>query len=269
MAELLHREVDEKTPPLDEKTVDSYLAEHPEDAGRAAGNRSRVRIYLTQQARGQRKSDFLASLREKAGYRFLLEPPPRPRTKIAIDGEPWRGNQNAPVTLVHFASFTDKLSAASVEMIQRLMHTYPHRIKWVHRNFFLINDEKVLSAALMGEAAHNQGKFWDFHDRMFTLKGHFEPDVVTRIAGEIGLSRPYYENGEKEGRFLLKVKDDIRTAARIGVTTVPVIFVNGLYFSPTFPFEQLQALVSKELDRLAGYPNPSENASSSNRGGSD
>jgi hypothetical protein len=257
--ELLRREVDEKTRPINDQAVAKYLAENPREA-----DRERVRIYLNEQSRSRRKSDFLASLREKAGYHFLLEPPRRPRTRIAIEGEPWRGNRDAAVTLIHFANFTDKLSAISVRMIQRLMNDYPGKIKWVHRNFFLINDESALNAALMGEFAYEQGKFWDYHDRIFNSKGRIGPNDVDRIANDLGLSRQLYRDGARAGRFLLKVKEDVRAASRIGVTSVPVIFVNGLYFSATFPFEQLQGIVSKELERTVEQQSRRPDAFTSN-----
>jgi protein-disulfide isomerase len=260
--ELLRKEVDEKVPPLDEKEVDNYLAEHPADAGKGSQRRVRLRTYLSQKAHSQRKLDFLASLRENSDFKLLLEPPQRPRTKIDIKNEPWRGNLEAPVTLVHFASFSDNLCSHSVKMIQRIMGEHPGKIKWVHRNFFRINDEKALTAARMAEAAYEQGKFWDFHDMMFDFEGQFELDDTAQVIGKLGLNLEHDEAG-KEDRFLLKVKEDIRAAKRAGVTTVPVIFVNGLYFSPTFPYEELSALVNNELDRLAPSLNPAKNTSSS------
>ena len=260
--ELLRKEVDEKVPPLDEKEVDNYLAERPADSGKGLQRRVRVRTYLSQKARSQRKLDFFASLREKSDFKLLLEPPQRPRTKIDVKNEPWRGNSEAPLTLVHFASFTDNLCSHSVKMIQRIIGEHPNRIKWVHRNFFRINDEKALTAARLAEAAYEQGKFWDFHDMMFDFEGQFELDDTAQVIGKLRLNQEHYEAG-KEDRFLLKVKEDILAAKRAGVTTVPVIFVNGLYFSPTFPYEELSALVNYELDRFAPSPNPAKKTSSS------
>jgi len=119
----------------------------------------------------------------------------------------------------------------------------------------------------MGESAHDQGRFWDFHDRLFAFESQFTLDDIKQVADELDLKQYYYDEGKKEGRFLLNVKDDIRTASRAGVTTVPVLFVNGLYFSPTFPYDQLKALVSKEVIRFADSPNPPKKSSSSKQGG--
>jgi protein-disulfide isomerase len=244
--ELLRKEVEEKVPPLGEKEVDKYLAEQPGDTVNSEQKRNRIRTYLSQRAVAQRRLNFISALRDKADFRFMINPPQHPRTKIDIEGEPWRGNPDAPITLVHFANFNCTLCVETVKMIQRVMDEYPGQIKWVHRNFFGIRDEKALTAAQLGESAHEQGRFWKYHDLMFSLGGDFEMEELQQIFKTAGLNQKIFEEGEKSGRFLLKVKEDIKAASRIGVTGVPVIFVNGLYFGGTFPYDQLIALVIKE-----------------------
>jgi len=48
------------------------------------------------------------------------------------------------------------------------------------------------------------------------------------------------------------VKADIELAKSVGVTSVSTIFVNGIYFSSTFPYKQLKQLVQDELNQVAG-----------------
>jgi len=247
--ELLYQEVDQKVSPPDDKELDSYLAEHPNEAGEGNDRRNRIRTYLYQKTLSQRRQDFLTSLQEKAEYRLLIEMPERPRMKIEIEGEPWRGNPDAPVTLVHFASFTCRICYQSTQMIERAMEEYPGKIRWVHRNFFNTFDEKALLAAQVGEYAKEKGKFWEFHDMLLLANGDFESDEIFQIAKSLNLDRQTYDAAEKEGRYLLAVKDDIRDASRLGITATPVIFVNGRYFHGTFPYEQLETLIKEEIVR--------------------
>jgi protein-disulfide isomerase len=251
VGELLKKEVDDKVKPLDEKEVDEYLATHPEDVSKDPQQRNKIRFYLNQKALIQRRLDYMASLREKADYKFLLKPPERPRTKIVIQGEPWRGNADAPVTLVNFSDFTSNLSAESVERIRKLLSEFPDKIKWVHRNYFRIQDEKALLAAELGEAAFEQGIFWNFHDLMFSRKGDMKMENIKKMADEIGLDKKRFDDGQKEGKYLTKVKEDLGYAARVGVENPAAIFVNGFYFSGTFPYEDLKKLVQRELELKA------------------
>jgi len=140
--------------------------------------------------------------------------------------------------------------ADSVEKIKKAMEAFPGKVKWVHRNFFSIHDSKALLAAEMGEAAREQGIFWDFHDRLFARRGGVDQQAVTQLGSEAGFDRNKFMEGQKKGIYLLQVKEDIGYGARLGIQGAPVIFVNGLYFSGTFPYEDLRALVQKELERV-------------------
>ena len=247
---LLKKEVQDKVVPPSENEVEEYVAGHLEEGGKGPERRSRIRTYLYQRALARRKLDFVATLRQKAEFHFLLKPPERPRVKVAIEGRPWRGNPDALVTLVHYASFNSKLCVESVEKIRKLMNEFPGQIKWVHRNYLAIQDSKALFAAEIGESAEEQGIFWKVHDRMFTRHGDFELRDIREIARDTGLDLEKFERGQKEGRYLLKVKEDIGDAVKIGFEGGPVIFVNGIYFSGTLSYEELKNLVQKDLERI-------------------
>jgi hypothetical protein len=51
------------------------LAEHLKKGEDPARKHNRIRIYLHKHGLIQRKLDFIASLREKADYKLLIEPP--------------------------------------------------------------------------------------------------------------------------------------------------------------------------------------------------
>ncbi len=246
---LLRREVDEKMSPLTEKEVDDYFEAHPEDKRKGPQARERIRAYLAEQAKVQRRLDFMASLWGKADYRFLARAPGRPRIRVDIAGRPSRGADKAPVVLVHFAHFSSPLCSDSAEKIRKVMAAFPGRVRWVHRDFFSIQDLDTLYAAEMGRAAFEAGKFWEYHDRMMALRGKVTRQSINEAADALKLDRKHFESLQREGKYLLQVKEDIGYGARIGIQAAPVIFVNGIYFSGTFSYEELERLVERELNR--------------------
>jgi protein-disulfide isomerase len=177
--------------------------------------------------------------------------PAPPRTELQTEGQPWRGNPNAPIVLVNFADLASRISAHSSRNIQRAMSEYPGKIKWVHRNYFGPLDQNALTVAQFGEWAHEKGKFWEFHAAVTDLDRDVERAALVRVAQKIGLDTAEYDHAEKTQRLLGKVKADIGAAQKNGVTGAPVIFVNGLYFSGTFPYERLKALIDRELANAA------------------
>ncbi|MEJ2169258.1 MAG: thioredoxin domain-containing protein [Desulfobacterales bacterium] len=248
---LLKSEVDEKVEPVSENELTQYLLNHAKDGHIDEQSRERVRTYLNRRAAIQREKDFIASLRSKADFNFLLTPPQPPRVKIDIQGEPWRGNPDAPVTVVHFAGFNCELCAQSVRMIRNLLRDYPGRIRWVHRNFFSIGDEVALAAARLGEVAYRNGRFWEFHDTVFNSNNRLDENELQKISKQLSLEWESLQSGRFDSDALLKVKKDVADAQQYGVTRVPVMFVNGRYFSPTFPYERLKAMVAEEINHTS------------------
>ncbi|UCD79206.1 MAG: thioredoxin domain-containing protein [Desulfobacterales bacterium] len=248
---LLRIEVDEKAEPVSEDELKQYLLKHSKEDDVTEQRKARIRTYLARRSAIQREKEYIQSLRSKAELKFLLTPPQPPRVKVEIHGEPWRGSPQAPVTVVHFAAFNCELCPQSVRMIQTLLRDYPDRIRWVHRNFFSIGDEIALTAAQLGEAAQEKGRFWEFHDAVFNSDKPLDRSELQKIAQKLDLEWESFESGQFESDVLLKVKKDVHDAQQYGVTSVPVMFVNGLYFSPTFPYARLKAMVTEEINRAA------------------
>lgn len=247
--DLLRTEVDEKAEPATDADVDAYLAEHPEEGAGGAQARARIKYFLSETRREARRLALTQKLREGAGFEFLLPPPAPPRTRIDTEGVPARGPADAPVTLVHFATFTSPLSIRSVGYIRRLLEEFPGQIRWVHFHFLNPHDETGLLAAEFAEAAQERGVFWEVHDALFALDGKIDQKKMLAIARSAGIPDDTMRQVGIDAKYLKAVKKDIDTGLRAGVRREPVIYVNGRYFSSTFPYAQLRRIVAEELGK--------------------
>jgi protein-disulfide isomerase len=244
--ELLHQEVDAKSRKATDADVEAYIKEH-EMKEATEEIRGRIMAYLTDRDRIQRKLDFMEELRKKADYQFLMQPPERLRAQVSVDDDPMRGNPDAPITIIHFASFSCEQCAESARKIQRLAEEFPGAIRWVHRDFFNMFDEAGLVAAEAGETAHAQGKFWEFHDHVYALSGDFAKEDIPRLLSEVGVDTSQFEEIHKKATYIIEIKKDIEDGVEAGVTGVPAIFINGRFISGTFPYERLKEMVEEEL----------------------
>jgi protein-disulfide isomerase len=252
--EELERALQEEAEPATPADVDAYLAKNPSAAAGPKG-RDRAAYYLTEQRRIQARLDFVNALRDRARFKMILKPPEQPRVAVSVEGAPARGPADAPLTVVHFASFTSQHSAASAEQIRRLERELPGKVRLLHRSLPREHDDVGLAAAQLAAEAQEKGKFWELHDRLFELGGNVKTADLDRVASELGI--PPVRPGDT--CYLESIKRDADEARRIGIETEPVIFVNGRYFSPTFPYEQLRQLAADELGegtptRRAGKP---------------
>jgi hypothetical protein len=248
-AALLER-VDSEAPAPSEADVDRYLAAHTEAEGPPEQVRERVRHYLADSARIERRLAYLAELRERAGFEWLLPKPDPPRTRIEAPDAPARGPAGAPVTVVHLASFGSVASARSARRLARVVQDFPGRVRWLHVNLLGEDDEAGLRGAELGFAAQDAGRFWELHDALFAREGRLDPESLAAAAREAGLPGDLLAQADR-AQLARRVAADGELARRAGALREPTLFVNGLYWSATARYPELRALVENELARVA------------------
>jgi protein-disulfide isomerase len=82
--------------------------------------------------------------------------------------------------------------------------------------------------ALAGVCAHEQGRFWAYHDAVFAteLKEAGEADVL-RLAQQAGLEVGKLNACMQSVPAQARLRADIEEAQRLGVQATPTVFVNG------------------------------------------
>jgi len=129
------------------------------------------------------------------------------------------------------ASFTFKhypLDQACNDKVQRTVHPNACQI------------------AAATECAHEQGKFWALHDRLFgKLAGMFYN--LAELEGDAeaaGVNVPVFRECLQAGRGMEAVKRDIEEAARLKVHSTPTYVVNGTMMTGVLTPAAFQELVA-------------------------
>jgi hypothetical protein len=249
-AEALLARVETESPPVADADVERWLAEHGGDAGDVA--RARVRHYLEERGRIERRLAYLAELRTRAGYAWLLPQPTPPRTRIEAPRAPARGPAGAPVTIVHFASFASRDSARSAEALAKLAAERPDELRWLHVNFASEDEPAALHAARLAFAAQDAGRFWELHDALFARRGRIDDAALVAAAHAAGVRGAPLDDAALDAR----VDEDFALAKRAGVLREPSVFVNGRYWSGRGGEAGLRRLVEEELARALDAAHP-------------
>ena len=146
-----------------------------------------------------------------------------------------RGLADAPITLVEYGDYECPYCGAASPFLRGLRRQFGDRLRVVFRNFprAEIHPHAQL-AAEAAEAAGAQGKFWEMHDYLFAHQQALEDADLIRYAGDLGLDVDRFTRELHDHVYAARVRDDVDSGVRSGVSQTPTFFVNGVHQGGVF-----------------------------------
>ncbi len=171
--------------------------------------------------------------------------------KIDIAGSPVTGNPNASITVVEFSDFQCPFCKRGNQVMKDLLKEYPDDVKVVFKHLPLPFHQQAKPAAVASLAAHEQGKFWEFHDELFENQESLTEEKFIEIATKLEMDVDKFKEDLKSEKFEKKVADDMAVATQLGVRGTPGFFVNGVQVRGARPLPYFKELVEKWKERMA------------------
>jgi protein-disulfide isomerase len=126
------------------------------------------------------------------------------------------------------------------------MQAYPNQIRFVYRDYPLIsNHPEALPAAEAAGCANEQGKFWEYHEKLFA--GDLSSDAYQKYAQELGLDMNQFSECVQSERYKDEIMADLEWASNFGVSSTPTFFLNGIALVGGYPLEQFTQIIDWEL----------------------
>ena len=187
-AAIVDREVTRTAVAVTDRDVDEwYRANHTRVGGASLEQiAGKIREALEQQRRDEAKARYVARLRAATNVVVLLTPP---REAITVaQNEPSAGRADAPVQIVMYSDFQCPFCARVGATVKKVQETYGDRVRVVFRDFPLSSiHPRATAAAVAARCAYEQGRFWEYHDRLFANGARFEDE---RSCAACDRSRP-------------------------------------------------------------------------------
>jgi protein-disulfide isomerase len=203
--------------------------------------------YLEGTRQQQRVNQLAQRLRQEMEVVFLLEPF---RVELENAGAPAWGPVGAPVTVTEFSDFECPYCSSFFPTLQRLRESYGDRLRVVYRQFPLNNHPNAYEAALASLCAHEQDRFWEMHDLMFTEQDRLDVESLKEKASRLGLDRARFDACLDSARYAERVRKDVLEGNRVGVKGTPALYVNGIPIpGGNAPYAVIARLIDEELER--------------------
>ena len=174
---------------------------------------------------------------------------------LAKDG-PSKGNDKAPITLIEFSdfqcSFCRKFWQTTLPQIEK-KYISTGKVKFVYRHFAILG-KASMAAAQAAECAGEQGKFWEYHDKLFASAASplaFTNGRLKGYAKELGLKSQDFNQCLDSGKHLKKVEGETATGGFLGARGTPAFFLNGKLLVGAQPFQVFEAAIEKDLKKAS------------------
>lgn len=157
------------------------------------------------------------------------------------------GPADSKVQIVEFSDFQCPYCARAAEVVEKIKEKYGTKVHFVFRQFPLSFHQNAKQAAEASLAAGSQGKFWDFHDRLFKNQSQLDREGLEQAAKAAGLNVAAFTKALDEHKFGPAVESDLKLGEQAHVQGTPTMFINGAAVPNPTSFEAVSALIDKAL----------------------
>ena len=176
--------------------------------------------------------------------------PPPAVVQVSIDGRPFLGPRDAPVTIVEFTDYECPFCGRHfAQTSPQLLSQYDGQVKFVIMNFPLSFHPFAQKAAEAAECAYDQGKFWEYHDTLFRNQQALDTDSLKGYASALGLDTETFETCLDSDAKAQQVLEDFRDGQSYGVSATPTFFINGRRLVGARAISSFQTLIDEALSR--------------------
>jgi protein-disulfide isomerase len=175
--------------------------------------------------------------------------PELPAQKVDVGNAPSRGPVGAPVTVVAFSDFECPFCSRAVPTLKTLEEEYAGKLRVAFKHQPLPNHPHAKLAAAASLAAHEQGKFWEFHDLLFANQRQLDRASLEGYAKRLGLNEARFKAALDSGKYDAQVTADSAQGTSVGASATPTFFINGRPVVGALPIDHFRRIIDEELKK--------------------
>lgn len=156
------------------------------------------------------------------------------REEIESKDDPSKGAENPIMTIVEFSDFNCLHCLSAYRDVKLFVEENKDKVKFIYRDFPISED---ITASVAANCAHEQGKFWQMHDKIFENQRILDEKILYKLAKEIGLNSDDFDTCYKSKKYDSEIYNDANLAINAGVSGTPTFFINGEKFQGVIPLQ--------------------------------
>jgi len=171
---------------------------------------------------------------------------------IDITNAPFWGPADAKVTVVEFGDFECPYCEYYYKMTYPLIkQNYATKIRYVFRDWPSPAHPNAFPAALAGQCANDQGKFWQYHDMLYEHQSNLSSESLINYADQLGLNKTQFTDCYAKQKFYNMISDDFNLGVHYHIRGTPTFFINGEFYEGVQAYEYMSRAIDQSLQAAA------------------
>jgi protein-disulfide isomerase len=198
-------------------------------------------VKIAQEGEGKRREE-----EEKKALEESFNNPLQPNVRA---DESFRGDKNAPITLVEYSDFECPFCSRGFNTVMELMNKYKGKIRFVYKHLPLSFHPQAMPASQYYEAIRLQSeeKAWQFHDAIYKNQRALQngEKFLEAEAKKLKIDMARLKNDIKSEAVQARIDADIAEAGKFGFQGTPGFILNGIPVKGAYPTSHFEGLIEE------------------------
>lgn len=160
---------------------------------------------------------------------------------------PLIGDENAELTVIEFGCYVCPYTNKAEATVKEVLDHYNGRINLQFVVYPLPGHEFSYESSMASKCAEEQGKYPEYHEKLFEQNMSFNNQTFSNIALELNLDIGKFENCMTNKTYAAEIEKDKAMAIAAGVKGTPTFFVNDKVIVGPKPLKTFEKVIDGEL----------------------
>src|SRR5258708_12817659 len=142
------------------------------------------------------------------------------------------GSDSAKIKLVEFSDFQCPACRAAEPIVEEIISNSKNKdLEFIYRNYPLSQHLNAKAAVNAAEAASDQNKFWEMHNKLFATQDKWESlqdpaDYFANLAKDLSLDSDKIKEAVQKNTYNSKIQDNINNVITYDLNALPTFYLN-------------------------------------------
>jgi protein-disulfide isomerase len=201
----------------------------------------------------KKSQEVMAKKREEEETKALEDSFNNPLTPVIREDELFRGNKDAPITLVEYSDFECPFCSRGFNTVMELLKKYEGKIRFVYKHLPLNFHPQAMISSQYYEAIRLQdpNKAMEFHDAIYKDQRKLQngEPFLKELAKKLKVDMVKLAKDVKSAEVQKRIDQDMEEAAKFGFQGTPGFILNGVPVKGAYPLSHFEDLIKKLQDK--------------------